>query len=36
LLENLNELMEKMIDKKIEDEKYSMDIVIPIEYKKVT
>ena len=36
LLENLNELMEKMIDKKIEDEKYSMDIVIPLEYKKVT
>ena len=35
LLENLNELMEKMIDKKIEDEKYSMDIVIPIEYKRV-
>jgi hypothetical protein len=34
-LENLNELMEKMIDKKIEDEKYSMDIVIPIEYKRV-
>ncbi len=35
LLENLNELMEKMIDKKIEEEKYSMDIVIPLEYKKV-
>jgi hypothetical protein len=34
-LENLNELMEKMIDKKIEEQKYSMDIVIPIEYKKV-
>jgi hypothetical protein len=35
-LENLNELMEKMIDKKIEEEKYSMDIVIPVEYKEVT
>ena len=36
LIENLNELMEKMIDKKIEDEKYSMDIVIPLSYKKTT
>ena len=35
LLENLNELMEEMIDKKIEEEKYSMDIVIPVEYKRV-
>ena len=35
LLENLNELMEKMIDEKIEEEKYSMDIVIPLEYKRV-
>ena len=35
LLENLNELMEEMIDKKIEEEKYSMDIVIPLEYKRV-
>ena len=36
LLENLNELMEKMIDEKIEEQKYSMDIVVPVEYKKVT
>ena len=35
LLENLNELMENMIDKKIEEQKYSMDIVIPVEYKRV-
>ena len=35
LLENLNELMENMIDKKIEEQKYSMDIVIPTEYKRV-
>jgi hypothetical protein len=35
-LENLNELMEKMIDEKIEEQKYSMDIVVPVEYKKVT
>ena len=36
LLENLNELMEDMIDKKIEEQKYSMDIVVPLEYKEVT
>lgn len=36
LIENLNELMEDAIDKKIQDEKYSMDIVVPISYKKVT
>mgnify|MGYP002853791363 CR=1 FL=1 len=35
LIENVNMLMENMIDKKIEDEKYSMDIVVPIEYKKI-
>jgi hypothetical protein len=28
--------MEKMIDQKIEDEKYSMDIVVPLSYKKIT
>jgi len=31
LIENLNELMENMVDKKVEDEKYSMDIVLPVE-----
>ena len=36
VIQNLNGLMEDMIDKKIEDEKYSMDIVIPVDYKKVT
>ena len=36
LFENLNELMEKMIDEKIENEKYSMDIVVPLSYKKIT
>ena len=35
VIQNLNDLMEDMIDKKIEKEKYSMDIVIPVEYKKV-
>jgi hypothetical protein len=28
--------MEDMIDKKIEREKYGMDIVVPVSYKKVT
>jgi hypothetical protein len=28
--------MEKMIDEKIENEKYSMDIVVPISFKEVT
>ncbi len=36
LIENLNDLMEDMIDKKIEDEKYSMDIVVPVSYQKTT
>ncbi len=36
LIENLNDLMEDMIDKKIEREKYGMDIVVPVSYKKVT
>ena len=36
LIENLNELMEDMVDKKIEDNKFSMDIVVPVSYKKVT
>ena len=35
VIQNLNDMMEEMIDKKIEDEKYSMDIVIPVEYEKV-
>ena len=36
LIENLNDLMEKAIDKKIEDEHLGMDIVVPVSYKKVT
>ena len=36
LIENLNELMEKMIDKKIEDEHIWMDIVVPISYEETT
>ena len=36
LIENLNELMEDMIDKKIMDENLSMDIVVPLSYKEVT
>ena len=36
LIENLNELMENMIDRKIEDEHIWMDIVIPTSYEKVT
>ena len=36
LLENLNELMEKMIDQKIEDEHIWMDIVVPISYEETT
>jgi hypothetical protein len=28
--------MENMIDKKIEEQKYSMDIVIPVSYQKTT
>jgi len=31
VIENLNELMENMVDKKIEQEKYSMDIVVPVQ-----
>ena len=36
LIENLNDLMENMIDKKIEEKHLSMDIVVPVSYKKVT
>ena len=36
LIENLNDLMENMIDKKIEEKNISMDIVVPISYKKLT
>ena len=36
LIENLNNLMEDMVDKKIEDENFSMDVVVPVSYKKVT
>ena len=36
LIENLNELMEEMIDRKIEKEHIWMDIVIPTSYEKVT
>ena len=36
LIENLNDLMENMIDKKIESEHLGMDIVVPTSYKVVT
>lgn len=36
LIENLNDLMENMIDKKIEENNLSMDIVVPVSYKEVT
>ncbi len=36
LIENLNDLMEKMVDKKIEEKHLAMDIVVPVSYKKVT
>lgn len=36
LLENLNLMMEKMVDKKIADNKYDMDIVIPVSYEKIS
>jgi hypothetical protein len=36
LIENLNDLMEDAIDKKIRDKNLSMDIVVPVSYKKVT
>jgi len=35
LIENLNMLMEEMVDKKIADNKYDMDIVIPVSYEKI-
>ena len=36
LIENLNDLMEDMIDRKISNENLSMDIVVPLSYKEVT
>lgn len=36
LIQNFNDLLEDMVDEKINQEKYSMDIVIPISYRKVT
>ena len=36
LLENLNDLMENMIDRKVEEKKLGMDIVVPISYQKKT
>jgi hypothetical protein len=36
LIENLNELMERAIDKKIKDKNLSMDIVVPVSYEEVT
>ena len=35
IIQNFNNLLERFVDKKIEEEKYSMDMVIPIEYKEV-
>ena len=35
IIENLNFLMEEMIDKKIADNKYDMDIVIPVSYEQI-
>ena len=34
IIQNFNNLLERFVNKKIEKEKYSMDIVIPIEYKE--
>lgn len=36
VIENLNDLLEKMVDDKIKKERYDMDIVVPVEYKKTT
>ena len=33
LIENLNDLIEEMVDQKIADNKYDMDIVIPVSYE---
>ena len=33
LIESMNDLMEEMVDKKIADNKYDMDIVIPVSYE---
>ena len=35
VIQNFNNVLERFVDKKIEDEKYSMDIVIPVEYENV-
>ncbi len=36
LIENLNDLMENMIDEKIEEKKMAMDVVVPVSYENVT
>ena len=36
LIENLNDLMENVVDKKVEEKNLSMDIVIPVSYQKKT
>lgn len=36
LLQNRNELLEEMIDKKIDEQKYSMDIVVPLSHEEIT
>ncbi len=36
IIENLNMLMEEMVDKKIAENKYDMDIVVPVSYIKTT
>lgn len=34
VIQNLNNILEKYVDDKIESEKYSMDLVIPVEYRQ--
>ena len=36
IIENLNMLMEEMVDKKIAENKYDMDIVVPVSYIKTS
>ncbi len=36
VIQNLNNILEKYVDDKIESEKYSMDLVIPVEYRQET
>ena len=36
MIQNLNDLLEEMVDRKVEEKHYSMDIVIPLSYQKTT